>query len=233
MPRPGWGPAPQGAQPWAGHAGPSMPPEQWFRQAPPHPAPGGHADGFSAMAAPLESASGQPIGPSFFNGGGGGMPMHGMHGGGMEQQWERDEEGEERREAWADFAERQEAEGHNQWAHWGPEQGHGQRPAWAQDPNAGWGHEGAALMRTHSHGQHKSPGKKKKKRTTSFSGGQGGWGTPAAFDEHHLSQRPEDWRDGYSPRGISGADISFSSLFRVGKKSDSKGTLVYPHQSHI
>ncbi|KAJ7285233.1 hypothetical protein C8J57DRAFT_1671591, partial [Mycena rebaudengoi] len=32
---------------------------------------------------------------------------------------------------------------------------------------------------------------------------------------------PDDWRDGYSPRGGIGADLSFSSFFRVGKKSDS------------
>ncbi|KAJ7900673.1 hypothetical protein B0H14DRAFT_3752961, partial [Mycena olivaceomarginata] len=32
------------------------------------------------------------------------------------------------------------------------------------------------------------------------------------------------WRDGYSPRGISGADISFSSLFCVSRRSDSDWT---------
>ncbi|KAJ7258804.1 hypothetical protein B0H12DRAFT_1109620, partial [Mycena haematopus] len=78
---------------------------------------------------------------------------------------------------------------------------------------------------THSQGQPRSPGMKKKRsrrRATSFSGG--GWGIPATFDENNLSRRPEDWRYGYSPRGISGADIAFSSLFRVGKKVDLNGT---------
>ncbi|KAJ7615029.1 hypothetical protein DFH06DRAFT_1240393 [Mycena polygramma] len=91
----------------------------------------------------------------------------------------------------------------------------------AQDPRAAWG--GATLMRTHSQGQPKSPGKKKqKKRANSFSGGQlqGAWGMATTFSEHNLSRRPEDWREGYSPRGISGADLSFSSFFRVSKKPD-------------
>jgi hypothetical protein len=46
------------------------------------------------------------------------------------------------------------------------------------------------------------------------------------FDEKNLSPRPDDWRDGYSPRGGIGADLSFSSFFRVGKKSDS-GTRLF------
>ncbi|KAJ7258809.1 hypothetical protein B0H12DRAFT_436930 [Mycena haematopus] len=121
------------------------------------------------------------------------------------------------------------------------------RPTWDHDPRTAtaWEHDpraaaawhdggGAELMRTHSQGQPRSPGMKKKRsssskrrRAASFSGGQpqpqGGWGIPATFDENNLSRRPEDWRDGYSPRGISGADISFSSLFRVGKKADLNG----------
>ncbi|KAJ6527086.1 hypothetical protein B0H19DRAFT_1196427 [Mycena capillaripes] len=113
-------------------------------------------------------------------------------------------------------------QGHDPWTSWRPPQP--ERPAWAQDsPTPAWAHEGAgaALMRTNSQGYPKSPGKKSKKRSNSFGGGQlqGGWGTPIVFDEHHLSRRPEDWREGYSSRGISGADISFSSLFRVGRRS--------------
>ncbi|KAJ7914324.1 hypothetical protein B0H13DRAFT_2003226 [Mycena leptocephala] len=232
MPRPGWGPAPQGMGPHAAH-------------------------GFSAMAAPpLESASGQPVTTSWFNtgAGGGGMPGRGgqmqgrggMHVGAMLEEEDEpaglgDEEWDDVRTAWARAGHDPRAFGHGQdpraafaqgqdpraafaqddWGAWG--QGHDQdpRPTWAQDPRAGWGHEGAALTRSHSQGQLRSPGKRRK-RSNSFGGGQlqGGWGAPATFDENHLSRRPEDWRDGYSPRGISGADISFSSLFRVGKKSE-------------
>ncbi|KAF8190717.1 hypothetical protein K438DRAFT_1763161 [Mycena galopus ATCC 62051] len=72
------------------------------------------------------------------------------------------------------------------------------------------------ILRTHSQGRPATPGmmkKRQKKRANSFSGGQlaGGWVIPAKFDENHLSQRHEDWRDGDSPRGVSGTDISFCS----------------------
>ncbi|KAJ7108633.1 hypothetical protein C8R44DRAFT_294403 [Mycena epipterygia] len=83
-----------------------------------------------------------------------------------------------------------------------------------------------ALTRTHSLGQAQSP---KKKRSNSFGEGElQGWALPMTFDQDHLSRRPHDWREGYSPRGSTGPDISsFSSFFRVGKKSNS-GTSSFP-----
>ncbi|KAJ7046377.1 hypothetical protein C8F04DRAFT_344271 [Mycena alexandri] len=242
MPRPGWGPAAQGgASPWGGHSGPSTPWDHWG-EPPPQSAPA--SLGFSATAAPPlhESSSGQPVmGTSWFGPGmGSGMP--GTHGQPRtDERWEGVDNPEwgEVREAWA-HAQGQGgqppawAQGQDPRAAWEAEQAWAQeqawaaqaqgpdpRTAWAHDPRAAWAHEGAPLERTHSWGAqgYKSPGKKKKKRSNSLGGGlqRGAWGTPAAFDENHLSRRPEDWRDDYSPRGSSGADIPFSSLFR--KKS--------------
>lgn len=218
MPRQSSGPAPQGIpSPW----GENWPEQHWNQRPPPHSVPVGHPDGSSAMAAPpLESSSGQPIGPSFFNGGGVGGGMPGMFGGPLTEPWEEDDG----RAAWRAHGRDPRMEG-QQWANWGSSQGPDPQTALTQESMAAY-HEGAELMRTHSQERPATLGmmkKKRKKRANSFSGGQlaGGWGIPAKFDENHLSPRPEDWRDGYSPRGISGADILFSSLFRVGRRSDS------------
>ncbi|KAF7365706.1 hypothetical protein MVEN_00444300 [Mycena venus] len=201
MPRQGWGPAPQGAggaSPWGELSGPSTPWGGAWGQPPPQ----GHADGFSAMAAPppLESTSGQPSNGMTTTKSG---TTYGKLG---RANTRRKPEGGRDPRAAMDPA----------WGAWGEAQGQDPRLAWAQDPHAAWEHH--ELTRTHSHGQAKSKKKKKRERerANSFSGG---WGTPATFDENHLSRRPEDWREGYSPRGISGADISFSSLFRVSRRS--------------
>ncbi|KAJ7752576.1 hypothetical protein B0H16DRAFT_787227 [Mycena metata] len=129
-----------------------------------------------------------------------------------EQAWAARAQGGDPRAAW---------EEEQAWAARAQGQGGDPRAAWAHDPRAAWAYEGGApLERTHSWGAQgfRSPGKKKKKRSNSLGGGlqRGAWGTPATFDENHLSRRPEDWRDDYSPRGSS-TDIPFSSLFR--KKS--------------
>ncbi|KAJ7865767.1 hypothetical protein B0H14DRAFT_3133326 [Mycena olivaceomarginata] len=234
MPRQSWGPAPQGMpSPWGENSGSPTPwPEQhWTQQPPPQSTPVGHPDGSTAGAAPpLQSSSGQPIGPSFVNGGGVGGGMPGMFGGPLTEPWEEDVG----RAAWRAHGRDPRMEGSDprmegqQWANWGSSQGPNPQTVLTQESMAAY-HEGAELMRTHSQGRLVTPGmtkKKEKKRANSFSGGQlpGGWGIPAKFDENHLSPRPEDWRDGYSPRGISGADISFSSLFRLGRRSGSDWT---------
>ncbi|KAJ7776861.1 hypothetical protein DFH07DRAFT_31607 [Mycena maculata] len=180
-------------------------------------------------------------------GGGGGHGVHaGMHGGmamhsGKQPRY--NEDGEELDSAY------DEEEEEDAWpglrAGWGQQD---PRPRWpqtpAQDPRTGWpptpGHDpwaqtrdplagqwprdevALARTRTISGGHPKSPGKTKK-RSNSFGGGMPAWGARAMYDETHLAKRPEDWREGYSPRGAMGADLSFSSLFRVGKKSDSGG----------
>ncbi|KAK6992567.1 hypothetical protein R3P38DRAFT_2569505 [Favolaschia claudopus] len=231
MPRQGWGPAPQGGGGgggggggWADNIQTPWGEEDPWDQPQRTPGMGGHGEGFSALAAPpQDSTSGQPIGRSFFNQGGmpqGGMGQGGMHGGmqgGMGPRF-----------AAADAAQQQ-------WANWGQPQEQGTpgmdpRIPWGQSPQGGWdlSAQGAELVRTFSQGHIQSPKKKKKKkvervRANSFSGGmlpQAGWATAAAFafDANNLSRRPDDWRDGYSPRGIAGADLSLSSFFRVGRK---------------
>ncbi|KAJ6624411.1 hypothetical protein B0H10DRAFT_738735 [Mycena sp. CBHHK59/15] len=207
-PRQGWGPA---AQPGfgGGHSGMGGPQmggspwgEGWGQHPPPQSAPAG-LSGFSATAAPppMESSSGQPItGTSWFNGGAsGGFQGHRTQGemqGGMPAGMPG---------------------GMMPGGQWGePEPEHEwdmMRSPWAQL-------DGLDLHRTNSLGQPKSR-PKNKKRSNSFGGGQlQGFGNAVVFDEHHLSPRPEDWRDGYSPRTGMSADLSFSSFFRVGKKSD-------------
>ncbi|KAJ7480655.1 hypothetical protein FB451DRAFT_152172 [Mycena latifolia] len=154
-------------------------------------------------------------------------------------------EEEEAVERWTrqQWARQAQAQGHDPRAGWPQDpraQGHDPRAGWPQDPRAGWpqdpragwpqeqrpswAQDDLALARVHSFGE-ASP-KKKKKRANSLGRGQlQGWGgTGHAFDENHLSQRPDDWRDGYSPRTGLGADLSFSSFFRVGKKADTGGT---------
>ncbi|KAJ7085217.1 hypothetical protein B0H15DRAFT_379950 [Mycena belliarum] len=78
MPRQGWGPAPQGTPAPAGWGTERTP----WDLPPPHSAPAGsHAHGFSATAAPPESASGQPVmGTSWFGAAAGGAHWPGMAG---------------------------------------------------------------------------------------------------------------------------------------------------------
>ncbi|KAJ7119720.1 hypothetical protein C8R44DRAFT_179376 [Mycena epipterygia] len=228
MPRQGWGPAttPGMQSPWGGGHTP-------WDGPPPQSAPATMSHGFNALAAPPpEVSSAQPImNTNWFAGGAsGGGRMHGMpggaRGGGMlddDDEWEPEdrEDWHDPRDAWARDPSFAQAQGQQD-----------PRPMWPQmqqDPQAAWLQQDAwrrhehelALTRTHSLGA-PSP-KRKKKRANSFGEGQlQGWGAPVTFDEHHLARRPHDWREGYSPRGSAGPDISsFSSFFRVGKKSDS------------
>ncbi|KAJ7505915.1 hypothetical protein B0H11DRAFT_361621 [Mycena galericulata] len=256
MPQQGWGAAPQQGTPTHWGAGPTPWDDWNEPPPLSAPASLSHGFSATAAPPIESSSSGQPITSSSWFAQGARGPTHGMPGGmGMYNGGMMDDDSDddewEKEEGWAEARAQRHAQQHRDpRAGWGqghtppagwpqapsPGHGHDPRSGWPGTPVAGWppqdptpawaAHE---LTRTHSQGGYgypKSP--KKKKRSNSFGGGQlPGWGAaPHTFDEQHLSRRPDDWREGYSPRGASGADLSFSSLFRVGRRSSESGDLM-------
>ncbi|KAJ7662276.1 hypothetical protein B0H17DRAFT_1212059 [Mycena rosella] len=231
--RQGWGPAAQGGMTPAA-SWPGTPWDRWG-EPPPQSAPAS-LHGFGALAAPPERE--QPVTQTSWFGPAAAAEAR-YRGGTPAPAGYELEEGEEYCDYDAlDAAEAAEAAGRGGHAHAHAQEWDDPRDPWMRqqremaawaaqgqqhDPRAawprGWSQEELALTRAHSLG---GTSLKKKKNKRSHSVGLGGWGAQGhtAFDEHHLSHRPDDWRDGYSPRTGIGADLSFSSFFRK-KTADS------------